>query len=360
MTAQRARARHGSRRSPIGAAPGTLTAHADAGQPQLFLTALSPGGSATFDEPSLADIQRLRREWPVVWLDCVGLGNTQLIEEIGAMFGLHRLALEDVVNTGQRPKAEIFDDHAFVVLKMLDDKPGTSHEQLSLFFGDHFVLTFQERQGDAFDPVRTRIANGGNRLLNRPADYLAYALLDAVVDGYFPLLDQMGEQVDTLEDQMLGGAEKEQARQLHRLRREMITLKRWLWPVRDAVALLIRAEAPFIHEETRVYLNDILDHSVRLIEIAETYRETLTGLIEMHLGLIQGRTNDVVSLLTIISAIFIPLTFLAGIWGMNFDPEASHWNMPELSAPYGYPLALAAMATIALLLVAYFRWKKWL
>jgi magnesium transporter len=351
---------HRAKRSPVGAAPGTLIADPDAPQPALTLFAIAPSGARVFDDVSLADVGRLRAEWPLIWLDCVGLGDVDLIARLGEMFNLHRLALEDVVNTSQRPKADFFDEHVYVVLKMLEADRHFAHEQISILFADDFVLTFQERPGDAFDPVRKRIAAGGHRLLNRKADYLAYALIDAVVDAYFPLVDKSGDMIDLIEDEMLGRARKQQAQDLHRLRREMIVLKRWLWPVRDAVAGLMRSETPYVHEETRVFLNDTLDHTVRLIEIVETYREMLTGLIDMHLSLVQARTNDVISLLTIISAIFIPLTFLVGVWGMNFDPDASPWNMPELRAYYGYPVALGAMVSIALALIGYFRWRRWL
>jgi magnesium transporter len=290
----------------------------------------------------------------------VGLGDVGLIEAIGDLFGLHRLALEDVVNVGQRPKADFFDDHVFVVLKMLSGDSVAAAEQLSLFFGKGFVITFQEKPGDAFEPVRARIAERRPRLANGRSDYLAYALLDAVVDGYFPAVDHAGDEIDAAEDRMLDGVKRQQSHDLHRLRRQMITFKRWLWPVRDAVAELIRADESVVSADTRIYLNDTLDHTVRLIEIVETYRDTLSDLIDMHLALMQARTSEVINILTIVSTIFIPLTFLVGVWGMNFDPDSSPWNMPELRMYYGYPAALGIMASIALLLLLFFRWRKWL
>ncbi len=351
--------RRHAKRSPVGAPPGTLIADPGAPQPRLRATAISPSGPELFTSVSLADVKALCDSWPLVWLDCVGLGDADLIGEIGAMFGLHRLALEDVVNTGQRPKADFFDDNVFVVLKMIDPRLEGPMEQISLFFGEGYVITFQEIEGDCFDPVRERIQTGG-RIWTRGSDYLAYALLDSIVDAYFPLLEAHGDRIDAIEDAILSQDEGTHAQELHKLRREMSVLKRWMWPVRDAFAALLRSDVSLINPETKTYLNDTHDHAIRLIEIVETHRDTLSGLIEMNLALAQAKTTEVVNLLTIVSTIFIPLTFLAGIWGMNFDPEASPWNMPELASRYGYPLSLGIMALVAISLIAYFRWKKWL
>lgn len=349
------------RRSPVGASPGTLIADPHASHSELRLTLMSPDAYETVDNPSIDDVVAAWGAWPVLWLDCTGLANIALIEEIGRIFGLHPLALEDVVNTGQRPKVDFFEDHAFVVLSMIDDTATHRYEQVSVFFGENFVVTFQERAGDPFDPVRRRIASSvPNRLRTRGGDYLAYALVDAIVDSYFGPVEAAGELIEKLEDALMQGPQKAQMQQLHLLRRGTNTLKGVLWPLRDALATLIRNDAPYVQAGTKVFLNDALDHAIRLIELIETQRDTITGLIEMHLSLSQARTNDVISLLTIVSAIFIPLTFLVGVWGMNFDPDASPWNMPELRGYYGYPVALLFMATVAVGLFSYFKWKKWL
>ena len=306
-------------------------------------------------------MRRCRSEWPLVWIDCVGLGDVDLIRELGAIFGLHPLALEDTVNTSQRPKADFYDDHAFVVISMIDDPSSSRYEQMSVFFGENFVLTFQERAGDPFAPVRRRIeAPLPNRLRTRKADYLAYALIDAIVDSYFPPIETISDAIDRIEDEMLSEPRKQQVRELHRLRREVVALKRALWPLRDALAALNRADSTYLHHETSVYFNDTLDHAVRLIDLVETDRELLTELLDMHNSLSQARVTEVVSILTIVSAIFIPLTFLVGVWGMNFDPDSSPWNMPELRWEYGYPSALLFMLVVALSLLGYFRWRKWL
>lgn len=355
------RSRMKKRRVPVGASPGTLIADPSARRSELRLTLISPEKSKTIDNASVSDISSNCEKWPLIWLDCTGLGSIDLIQEIGRLFHLHPLALEDVVNAGQRPKVDFFDDHAFVVLSMIDDIASYRYEQVSLFFGRNFVVTFQERVGDPFDPVRKRIEGPmPNRLRSRGADYLAYALIDAIVDSYFAPVEAASEAVDGIEEQMLYAPQQGQMRQLHELRRTAHGLKAVLWPLRDALATLIRSEAHCVSADTKIFLNDTLDHAMRLIELVETQRDTITGLMEMHLSLSQARTNDIISYLTIVSVIFMPLTFLVGVWGMNFDPDTSPWNMPELRAYYGYPLALVFMALVALGLVGFFKWKKWL
>ena len=358
----RPRPRRKAKHSPVGASPGTLVADPNAEPPRLNLALIAPERWEFINNATLDDIRACRRDgWSVVWVDCAGLADVGLISEIGRIFGLHPLGLEDAVNTSQRPKVDFFDDHAFAVLRMIDDPAAHRFEQVSLFFGDDFVVTFQERAGDPFDPIRRRIESSAtNRLRTRRADYLAYALMDAIVDSYFHPVEKAGDAIEQIEDALFMAPERRQARELQELRRRATALKQALWPLRDALAGLLRTDAPIVRQETRVYLNDTLDHVVRLIDMVETQRDTLTGLIDMHLSLLQARTNDVVSFLTIVSVIFIPLTFLAGIWGMNFDPDASPWNMPELLSYYGYPIALFSMVAVAVGMVVFFRWKRWL
>lgn len=354
-TAHQARARRRAKSSPVGASPGTLIADPNALPPVMTLTLISSEATETVENATLDDVRTDRSAWPVVWLDVAGLGDVGLIAEIGKMFGLHPLALEDTVNTSQRPKADFFDDHAFVVMRMIDDPAAARFEQISIYFAENYVITFQERPGDPFDPVRKRIeAAIPNRLRTRKADYLAYALIDAIVDSYFPRLEMLGDKIDDVEDAMLHSPQKHQAKLLHQLKRAAHTMTRALGPLRDALAALVRTEARCVQPETKVYLNDTLDHTWRLIETAESQRDMVTGLMDMHLSLSQAKTNDVISLLTIVSAIFIPLTFLAGIWGMNFD------KMPELKWTYGYPMALGLMLVVAIAAISFFKWKKWL
>ncbi|MGE0503711.1 MAG: magnesium/cobalt transporter CorA [Rhizobiaceae bacterium] len=355
------RVRTKTKRSPIGASPGTLVADPNARQSALTLTLIAPDRTETIQNASLEDVNANCDDWPIVWLDCIGLANIDLIADIGRIFNLHPLAIEDTINTGQRPKIDFFEHHAYVVLSMIDDHATHRYEQISVFFGEGFVVTFQEREGDPFGPVRKRIESSvSSRIRTRDADYLAYALMDAIVDSYFPPVEVIGEAIDRIEDELLEEPQKHQARQLHELRRSTNVLNRALWPLRDALAGLIRAEVDYLRGETKTYLNDTLDHAVRLIEIVDTQRDMLTGLIDMHLSLSQAKTNDVISFLTIVSVIFIPLTFLAGIWGMNFSPDASPWNMPELATYFGYPVALGAMILVGAIMVLIFKLKRWL
>jgi magnesium transporter len=350
-----------TRRSPVGASPGTLIADPSARRTELTLTLIAPDECKTINNAGMEDVVGSLDQWPVIWLDCTGLANIQLIEEIGKVFGLHPLALEDVVNTGQRPKVDFYDDHAFVALSMIDDLATQRYEQISVFFSKNFVITFQEREGDPFDPVRKRIESSKpNRLRTRAADYLAYALIDAIVDSYFAPIEACSDEAEKVESEMLRAPQKQQMHQLQQMRRTINVLKGVLWPLRDALAALVRNEVPYVKGETKVFFNDTLDHAIRLIQMVETERDTVTGLIEMHLSLSQARTNEVISLLTIVSAIFIPLTFLVGVWGMNFDPDTSPWNMPELRSYYGYPAALVFMFLVAVAMFGYFKWKKWL
>ena len=352
------RKRSTSNRSGVGAPPGLLVADPEAVPSRLSVYGIGDGRFHKQIGVDLDEALALRSEWPVIWLDCSGLSDIALVERIGAAFDLHPLALEDVVNTDQRPKCDPYQDHAFVVARMLD--PTGNSEQLSLFFGEGFVLTFQERPGDAFDPVRKRIEKGAPRLHAGHADYLAYALIDAVIDAYFPVVDRQTGRIYELEDEIFADLDAVQVPEIHGLRRDMLNLRRVLRPTRDALNALLRLDRPFLREETKTYFGDVQDHCDQLIDLNDTYRDTAAGLIDLHMTLSAAATNEVINLLTIISTIFIPLGFLAGLWGMNFNPDISEWNMPLTQSPYGYPIALAVMTMIALGLLAYFKKKRWI
>ena len=294
-----------------------------------------------------------------MWVDVTGLADVALIEEVGKVFGLHRLALEDVINAHQRPKSEVFDEHVFIVARMLVPGAAVDSEQVALFVGSNFLVTFQEKPGDAFDPVRTRLRSPISRIRQQSADYLAYALLDALIDGYFPVLEAIGEQVELLEDAVIARPQPEQVDRLHQIRRELLTLRRAIWPTRELVNALIRDEAPQFSETTRLYLRDCYDHAIQLMDIVETYREISSSLLDVYLSSQSTKMNEVMKVLTIIATIFIPLSFLAGVWGMNFN-TASPWNMPELAWAFGYPVALLVMLVVALGLVYWFWRKGWI
>jgi magnesium transporter len=322
-------------------------------------------GSDRIEEPAVDDVDAigpLLERWPVVWINVDGLGDAEVLRRLGTLFGLHRLALEDVVNVSQRAKVERYGEQLFIVARMpLAGTVGElATEQLSLFLGDRFVLSFQERPGDHFDGVRKRLREGKGRMRSAGPDYLAYALLDAVIDAYYPVLDGCGQQLDGLEEELFVQPRPEMIGRLHHIRRDLLTVRRAVWPLREAVSGLARDEDELVTDETRVYLRDCYDHTVQLIDLLENQRELGSGLRDMYLSLLSHRMNEIMKVLTIFAAIFIPLSFVAGLYGMNFDPGASSWNMPELSWPFGYPFALALMAAIALGLMLHFRRKGWI
>jgi magnesium transporter len=294
-------------------------------------------------------------KWPVLWINVDGLGDAEAIRKIGEIFGIHPLALEDVIHAQQRPKVEPYENYLFIIMQMLLTGDVLDMEQLSLFLGKNFVLTFQERPGgDCFPLVRDRIRRNHARIRGAGADHLAYALVDAVVDYYFPLLERYGERLETVEDEVVARPSGRTVANIHRVKRDLLMLRRTAWPMREAINSLVRDESPFIARETRTYLRDCYDHAVRIIDILETDRETAFGLLETYLSATSNRMNEVIKVLTVITTIFMPLTFIAGIYGMNF------MHMPELSRPWGYPAVLASMAAIGLGMLFYFRRKGWL
>ncbi len=292
----------------------------------------------------------------VTWIHIDGIHRVEIIEKIGRHFNLHPLILEDIVNTGQRPKMEDYGDYVFIVLKMLYyDEEGNKiiAEQVSLILGLNFVISFQEVEGDVFDPVRERIKNSKGRIRKVGADYLAYALVDVIVDNYFTILEKLGERIEDLEEGLLNPTQKN-LQGIHQLKREMAFLRKLVWPLREVVGGLERAESTLVHESTRIYLRDLYDHTIQVIDTIETFRDMLSGMLDIYLSSTGNKMNEVMKVLTIIATIFIPLTFIAGIYGMNFE------DMPELKWHWGYPLALISMFSIGVLMVVYFRKKKWI
>jgi magnesium transporter len=343
----------------IGAPPGTLDAHPESPQGVVSLFAYDQRELTEHDGTNLDDIPAMLERSGVVWLNVNGLGDAELIRRVGEIFGLHPLALEDVLNVRQRSKVEAYDDHVYVVTRL--PLPGESGdtEQVSLFLGKKFVVTFQERPGDCLDPVRERIRQGRPRLRSNGPDYLAYAILDAVVDAYFPVLDTLGDRLEALEDEVLEASDSGVIGRLHAIKRELSEVKRVVSPMRETFTSLVNDDSGFVTEPTRVFLRDCQDHVFLVMERVESLRELGAGLRDLHLTLVSNRMNEVMKVLTIIATIFIPITFIAGIYGMNFD-TASRWNMPELGWAFGYPVALGVMALAALAMLIYFRRKNWL
>jgi magnesium transporter len=280
-----------------------------------------------------------------------------LIRTLGERFDLHPLVLEDVLSTGQRPKFEDFDDYIFMVLKTLhagDESGHISTEQISVVVGGNFVITFQEVPEDPFEHVRARIRDGKGRIRSMGADYMAYALVDAVVDHYFIVLEQLGDEIEALGEEAVSDPTPDTLHTINSIKRELGSLRRSVWPLREVISAIQRAESELFSEKTEIYLRDVYDHTIQVVETIETFRDTVGGMFDTYLSSVSNRMNEVMKVLTIIATIFIPVTFVAGLYGMNFQ------RMPELAWPWGYPAALLVMLAIALTMIAYFRRKGWL
>jgi magnesium transporter len=293
----------------------------------------------------------------VTWINIDGLHDVKLIEKLGRQFEVHPLVLEDILNTGQRPKVEDFDKYIYVVLKMLrysDEEQGVQAEQVSLVLGPNYVISFQEMVGDIFEHIRDRIRNSKGRIRKMRCDYLMYALLDAVVDGYFGILEKLGERIESMEEELVSSPSEKTLEQIHRLKREMIFLRKSVWPLRELISGLQRTESSLIKESTGLYLRDVYDHTIQVIDTVEGFRDMVSGMLDIYLSSISNRMNAVMKVLTIIATIFIPLTFIAGIYGMNFK------YMPELERHWAYPLVLLVMGLVAIVMLIYFRRKRWL
>lgn len=296
----------------------------------------------------------------VTWLDVTGIHDAEVVRQIGELYHLHPLLLEDVMNTDQKPKVESYEDgHLYVTLKMLHiHKNGQSEvwaEHVSFVLGKDYLISFQEEEsGDILMPVIDRLKASVGKTRRSGPDYLMYALLDVIVDHYFIVLENLGDQLDQLEDQVVRGYQEKSLNELYTLKRELTFARRMVWPLRDMLGQLVRADDPMVSKRVFPYLRDISDHALQIIETLDAYRELLASLVDVHLSTISNRMNEVMKTLTIFSAIFMPITFIAGVYGMNFD------NMPELHTPAGYYITWGVMGFITLGMLLYFRWKKWL
>jgi len=347
-------------RKAAGEVPGTLHVDPDAPRPAIHVIAFGPDACQEYGVEDPAALRDALGSAPVVWVNVDGLGSAETITRIGDVFDLHPLALEDIVHVHQRAKVEQYGKHLFIVTRMVSLAESLETEQLSLFLGEGFVLTFQEHPGDCLDSVRQRIGKGMGRIRSAPADYLAYAVLDAVIDSYFPLLEAYGERLEVLEEQVIAQPDARIIGRIHKAKRELMVLRRAAWPQREAVNALLREELDLISDTTRIYLRDCYDHVIQIIDMLETDREICSGLLDAYQSSVGNRMNEIMKVLTIIATIFIPLGFLAGLYGMNFNPEKSPLNMPELAWYWGYPAALTVMALVALSMLVFFWRKGWL
>jgi magnesium transporter len=357
------RKRHGP--PVLHAPPGTITVEPGAQAPVVHVIAFGPrdGDDSDADELRSFDPERiaaLRRQRPVTWVHVVGLGDGALIEQIGRSFALHPLALEDVVHTNQRPKVERYDNVIQINIRIVDDVGSPETEQLSVFLGDGFVVSFEERKGDIFEVVRERIREGAGTLCERTADFLAYALLDVAVDAFFPVLEAVSDDLEDIEDAIPDAKLPQLTPRLRRAKHQLLGLRRALWPMREVLGSLAAEDSPLVHPETRAYLRDCQSHCAQLIDIVTTNRELATDLVDLQLSVAGQRMNEIMKVLTVMATMFIPLTFICSVYGMNFDPNASPLNMPELRWFYGYPFAITLMVGTAAGLLVYFRRRGWL
>ena len=349
------------RRTRPGAAPGTVAVDPLAHATAVDLFGYGPDGYVEEKNVTPERVVECLASWPIAWVNVEGLADAGVLRRLADIFRLHPLVREDVVNVHQRPKVEPYEDQLFIVTRMMslaDQGDEVEHEQLSIVLGRNFVVTFQDRPGDVLDPVRERIRTGAPIRRSGP-DHLAYALVDAVVDHYFPVLERFGERIEALEEEVIARPDSVTLAKIHQAKRDLLLVRRAAWPQRDALAELSRDSLTLISPATRVYLRDCYDHSVQVIDLLESFREMTSALLEIHVSMLSNRLNEVMKVLTIFSTIFIPLTFITSLYGMNFDPDSSPWNMPELRWVYGYPFVLGLMLGVAAFTFGYIYRKGW-
>lgn len=349
--------RRGARKA--GLSPGTLV-HVGEVKEERVEISLMDYDEFSFREKKVASVEECLsfKETPTVtWINIDGLHEVEVVEALGEHFDLHPLMMEDILHTAQRPKMEDYERTLFLVLRMLrydEKKQQIDEEQVSLVLGRNWVISFQEKTGDVFDPVRERIRNERSRLRKLGADYLAYALIDAIVDHYFGLLEKLGDQVETLGEELVENPTPKTLGEIHTLKRELLFMRKSVWPLREVISRLQRGESPLFNGQTLLYLRDVYDHTIQVIDTVETLRDMIAGMLDIYLSSLSNRMNEVMKVLTIIATIFIPLTFIAGIYGMNFQ------FMPELYWSWGYYGTLGVMGAVAIGMLIYFKRKKWL
>ncbi|MFZ5570662.1 MAG: magnesium/cobalt transporter CorA [Thermodesulfobacteriota bacterium] len=342
-----------------GSSPGTLVHIGEAGKDAVRISVMCYHSSEVreYEAVSIRDALRHEDFSGSVWIHVEGVHDLSVIEQVGTVFNIHPLTLEDIVSTGQRPKFEDYGTYVYVVMKMLSFRETERliiGEQISLLVGNRFLVSFQETKSDIFNPIRERIRKGRGRIRDGGSDYLAYALVDAIVDHYFVTLERIGEKIELLETELLENPTNTTIQTIHEMKRETIFLRRQIWPLREVVHQLAKGETDLIQKETHVFLQDVYDHTVHILDTIESFRDILSGMIDLYLSTISNRTNEVMKVLTMIATIFIPVTFIAGVYGMNFK------HMPELDWTYGYAMAWLLMAVIVLVIVMYFKRNKWM
>lgn len=346
-----------------GTAPGTLSIEADAPIPDIILIDYSGDRAVRLNLDSPEACTPYLTTNTVTWIDVQGLGDENVLRRLGQVFGLHPIVLEDIVNVPQRPKVEDHDHQLLLITRMVTPKEnerGFYIEQVSFVLGKNYLLTVQEEPTrDCFEAVRQRIRTNRGTIRQYGCDYLVYALIDAIIDGFFPVLEDYGERIELLEDQVVANPTRETLEEVHQVRRELLALRRAIWPQRDALNAMIRDRSELLSDNVQIYLRDCYDHTIQVLDMVETYRELAASLMDVYLSSVGNKMNEIMKLLTIISTVFIPLTFIVGVYGMNFNPEASPLNMPELNWYWGYPVCWAVMIGIAASLFGYFWRQGW-
>lgn len=327
---------------------------------RLYLARYDGGHLEEKTDADLADSRAYLGRPGVKWLHLMGIQNLALLQDLGTCLDLHPLALEDVAEGRAPIKVDDYQHYLFIVSRLVTDLVGFHDEQISLFLGGDYVFSVQETHTDYFALVRERLRRGSGQIRTLGADYLAYALIDYLVDTWFPLIEQFGERIEDLEDRLLTQPDGRLTFELQTLRRQMLRGRRLLWPIREVINNLLDQEGALVRPQTRIYLRDCYDHSFQAIDLLENYRDIASGLIDIYLSSINNRLNEVMKVLTVIATIFMPLTFIAGVYGMNFKTEVSVWNMPELNWYFGYPFALGLMGAVTVIMLVYFKRKRWI
>ncbi|NHI91299.1 MAG: magnesium and cobalt transport protein CorA [Candidatus Lokiarchaeota archaeon] len=348
-----------SLKSTIGKPPGTLI---HVGEKRIVKTKINliQYGQDKFKEKeldSIDDLDLIKIDYKVNWINIRGIHDIKIIEKIGKLFNFHPLILEDIMNAQERSKIDYYKENLFIILRMLNfdrEKIIIKSQQISIILSANLVISFQEDEQDLFNSIKERIKNKLGKIRDKKADYLAYALMDFITDNYFLLLEDFGQYIENIEDEIIENPQTETLEKIHDLRDSNILLRKSIWPLRDIFSRLARGDSPLIDENTIIYLRDVYDHSVQIIEILESFRDMISGIRDTYLSSISNRMNEIMKVLTIIATIFMPLTLIAGIYGMNFQ------FMPELQSPLGYPLSIVIMIIIGVMMIIYFRKKRWL
>ncbi len=346
-----------------GTTPGTLVIKNSAAIPKLILIDYDATTAIRRQLNSPEECTPYLDSNSVSWIDVQGLGSENMLQELGKVFQLHPLLLEDIVNVPQRPKVEQYQDQLVIVTRMVtcgENSKDYFSEQVSLILGKHYLLTVQEEERyDTFSGVRDRIKTAKGIIRNQGPDYLAYALIDTIVDEFFPILEALGERLEELEVELAIKPSQRTLDRIHYIKRDLLNLRRLIWPLRDVINVLIRDPEDLVTSEVKIYLRDCYDHIIQAVDIVENYRELASSLMDLYLSSVGNRMNGIMKVLTVISTIFIPLTFIAGVYGMNFNPDSSPVNMPELNWYWGYPTCLTVMLMVAITLILLFRNKGW-